>query len=152
MNISMLRRSSHDPSKSDGLREGGDMKIGLMIDEDLNRACVIKQIKNQFKNQKPQYVDSTIPMDFIDKDGFDLVVVDWGGISIGIGNSMSEHYVNYANRYAEDHPNTLLIYITVMGKHWLDSEGVNFEKLQNIKWCNTTEIKKCFEDWKKDRS
>ncbi|KKL82286.1 hypothetical protein LCGC14_1986260 [marine sediment metagenome] len=53
---------------------------------------------------------------------------------------VGQHYAAHVNKYAEDHPNTLIIYITVMGVHYLKDEGLNLDNLHNIKWCKTEDI------------
>jgi len=124
------------------------MKIGLMIDDDELRRIPVSHIKRQFVGIKnKQWVDSKIPMSFIEQDGYDLIVLDYGGISIGIGNSLSESYAKYVNKYAEEHPNTLIVYITGMGKQFLEMEGINFADLQNIKWGNYSEVKEIYDKW-----
>jgi len=124
------------------------MKIGLFIDEDRGRNRVIKNLKTQFKTYKPSYVeDVCVSSKFIDSDGFDLVVLDYGGLTSTPGNSLGEHYARYVNKYAEDHPNTLIIYVTVMGEYYLKNEGVNIEGLPNIKWCNYEDVILLYQRW-----
>lgn len=113
------------------------MKIGLFIDEDAGRNRVLKSIKQQFKKYKPMYIeDICISSKLLDNDGFDLVIIDYGGLTAIPGNSLGEHYTRYINEYARNHPNTLIIYITVMGEVWLRDEGLNLDELHNIRVCN----------------
>lgn len=117
------------------------MKIGLFIDEDDGRNRVIQSIKKQFKKYKPNYIeDVCISSKLLEEDGFDLVVIDYGGLTAMPGNSLGEHYTRYVNKYAEEHPNTLFIYITVMGEHYLRDEGLNLEELHNIRVCNYGDV------------
>lgn len=117
------------------------MKIGLFLDPDIDRAKVIKNIKTQFKTYKPTYVeDECISDKLIDNDGFDLVIIDYGGITSIPGNSLGEYYSRYVNEYATNHPDTLFVYITVMGEQFLRNEGLNMDELHNIKWCNLADI------------
>ena len=119
------------------------MKIGLFIDEDSGRARVIKEIKSQFKDLKPKYVEDVCISDkLLEQDGFDLVVIDYGGLTACPGNSLGEHYSRYVNQYASEHPNTLFIYITVMGEYFLRDEGLNMDELHNIKWCNKEDVRR----------
>lgn len=117
------------------------MKIGLFIDEDSGRKRVIKSIKTQFKCYIPSYIEDICISDkLLDNDGFDLVIIDYGGLTASPGNSLGEHYTRYVNKYAENHPNTLIIYITVMGEEYLKEEGLNLEELHNIKWCDYEDL------------
>ncbi len=117
------------------------MKIGLFIDEDSGRNRVIKSIKAQFKKYKPTYInDICISDKLLDNDGFDLVIVDYGGLTACPGNSLGECYTRYVNEYAEEHPNTLIVYITVMGKEYLRREGLNLDELHNIRVCDYKDI------------
>jgi hypothetical protein len=117
------------------------MKIGLFIDEDTNRNRTIKTLKTQFRKYKPTYIeDVCISSKLIDNDGFDLVIIDYGALTSVPGNSLGEHYARYVNKYASEHPNTLIIYITVMGEHWLRDEGLNLDDLHNIRWCHTEDV------------
>jgi len=117
------------------------MKIGLFIDEDAGRKRVLKNIKQQFKKFKPTYIeDICISSKLLDNDGFDLVILDYGGLTSIPGNSLGEHYTRYVNKYAEEHPNTLIIYITVMGEYWLKDEGLNLDELHNIRVCDYEDV------------
>jgi len=117
------------------------MKIGLFIDEDLGRNQVVKNIKSQFKLYKPAYIeDVCISGKLSDEDGYDLVIIDYGGLTAMPGNSLGECYSRYVNEYANNHPNTLIVYITVMGEQYLKEEGLNLDDLCNIKWCNYEDI------------
>jgi hypothetical protein len=117
------------------------MKIGLFLDEDTGRARQIKSIKAQFKIYKPTYIeDVCISSKLLNEDGFDLVIVDYGGLTSIPGNSLGEHYARYVNKYAEEHPNTLIVYVTVMGEYYLRDEGLNLDELHNIKWCHTDDV------------
>jgi hypothetical protein len=123
------------------------MKIGLFIDEDRGRPRVIKSLKEQFKDLKPSYKDDVcVGSTFID-NMYDLCVVDYGGLTSIPGNSLGEHYARYVNKYAEDHPNTLIVYITVMGSNYLESEGLNLEELHNIRWCNYDDVRLLWNRW-----
>lgn len=123
------------------------MKIGLFIDDADDRKKNIKNIKFQFKPYKPTYIeDMCISDKLIDNDGFDLVIIDYGGLTSMPGNSLGECYSRYVNEYAENHPNTLFIYITVMGEEYLKGEGLNLDELHNIKWCNIEDV---IHIWKK---
>jgi len=123
------------------------MKIGLFIDQDEDRKKIVKEIKDQFKSHKPSYVEDVCISDkLLEQDGFDLVIIDYGGLTSMPGNSLGEAYSRYVNEYAENHPNTLFIYITVMGEEYLKSEGLNLDDLHNIKWCNRWDI---LSVWKK---
>lgn len=128
------------------------MKIGLFIDdlEDKKyRDRTIKTIKNQFKKLKPVYIeDKCISDKLIGQDGFDLVILDYGALTSIPGNSLGECYARYINEYAGNHPNTLFVYITVMGKHYLESEGINFDELHNIKVCDKEDIGLLYERYK----
>jgi len=117
------------------------MKIGLFIDEADDRKRTIKNIKSQFKQYEPKYIeDVCISSKLLDEDGFDLVVIDYGGLTSIPGNSLGEHYARYVNKYAEEHPNTLIVYITCMGKNYLEDDGLNMEELHNIKLCNKDDL------------
>jgi hypothetical protein len=117
------------------------MKIGLFIDEGEGRTRQIKTIKSQFKKYKPKYIeDVCISSKLIDEDGFDLVIIDYGALTSMPGNTIGECYARYVNEYAGNHPNTLIIYITVMGEHWLKDEGLNLDELHNIIWCKIEDV------------
>jgi hypothetical protein len=117
------------------------MKIGLFIDEGEGRIRQIKTIKSQFKIYKPTYIeDVCISSKLLDNDGFDLVIIDYGGLTAMPGNSLGEHYTRYVNQYAEEHPNTLITYITVMGESWLRDEGLILDELHNIRVCNYEDV------------
>jgi hypothetical protein len=127
------------------------MKIGLFIDEGEGRIRQIKTIKSQFKIYKPTYIeDVCISSKLLDNDGFDLVIVDYGALTSMPGNSLGEHYARYVNKYAEEHPNTLIIYVTVMGEHYLRDEGLNLDELHNIKWCHTEDVIYLWKRYKND--
>ncbi len=124
------------------------MKIGIFIDEDDGRDRNIKTIKSLFKSYKPDYIEDVCVSDkLLNEDGFDLVIIDYGGLTSIPGNSLGECYARYVNKYAEDHPNTLIIYTTVMGQHYLESEGLNLEGLCNIKWCDTEDVIYLWKKW-----
>ena len=123
------------------------MKIGLFIDEDEGRARHIKAIKKHFKDLKPRYIEDTCVSSKLIDNIFDLCILDYGGLTSIPGNSLGEHYARYVNKYAEDHPSTLLVYITVMGAHYLESEGLNLENLCNIKWCNYEDVRLLWNKW-----
>ena len=126
------------------------MKIGLFLDEGAGRVRQIKNIKAQFKKYKPIYVeDVCISSKLLEDDGFDLVIIDYGGLTSIPGNSLGEHYARYVNKYAENHPNTLIVYVTVMGEHYLRDEGLNLDELHNIKWCHTEDVIYLWEKYKK---
>jgi len=126
------------------------MKIGLFLDEGAGRVRQIKNIKAQFKKYKPIYVeDVCISSKLLEDDGFDLVIIDYGGLTSIPGNSLGEHYARYVNKYAENHPNTLIVYVTVMGEHYLRDEGLNLDELHNIKWCHTDDVIYLWEKYKK---
>jgi hypothetical protein len=117
------------------------MKIGIFLDEADDRKNNIKDIKSQFKSYKPTYVEDICISDkLLENDGFDLVIIDYGGLTSIPGNSLGECYARYVNKYAEEHPNTLFIYITVMGEEYLKGEGLNLDELHNIKWCNREDL------------
>jgi hypothetical protein len=123
------------------------MKIGIFLDEDNDRKRIIKEIKEMFKKYKPSYIDDVcISSKLLDNDGFDLVIIDYGGLTTIPGNSLGECYARYVNKYAEEHPNTLFIYITVMGEEYLKSEGLNLDDLHNIKWCNRVDLLKLWKE------
>lgn len=125
------------------------MKIGLIIDDDDYRKRTIKNIKSQFKIYKPKYIeDIGVTPKILDEDGFDLIIVDYGGLTSIPGNSLGEHYARYINKYAEDHPNTLMVYVTVMGEHYLRDEGLNLDELYNIRWCKTEDLIYLWKKWK----
>jgi hypothetical protein len=127
------------------------MKIGIFLDEDIDRKNIIKEIKDMFKKYKPSYVDDVcISSKLIDNDGFDLVIIDYGGLTSIPGNSLGECYARDVNKYAEEHPNTLFIYITVMGEEYLRAEGLNLDELHNIKWCNREDLLKTWKEYNKD--
>jgi hypothetical protein len=124
------------------------MKIGIFLDEDDDRKRIIKEIKEMFKKYKPSYIeDVCISSKLLDNDGFDLVIIDYGGLTTIPGNSLGECYARYVNKYAEEHPNTLFIYITVMGEEYLRSEGLNLDDLHNIKWCNREDLLKTWKEY-----
>ena len=124
------------------------MKIGLFIDESDDRVVQIKEIKKLFKNLKPKYLEDTCVSSKLIDNIFDLCILDYGGLTSFPGNSLGEHYTRYVNKYAEDHPNTLIIYITVMGSKYLESEGLNLDKLHNIKWCNSKDVRIIWDKWR----
>ena len=127
------------------------MKIGIFIDEAMDRKRNIKEIKAQFKKYKPIYIEDVCISDkLIGNDGFDLVIIDYGGLTLIPGDSLGECYAWYVNEYAENHPNTLFLYITVMGEQYLESEGLNLYGLHNIKWCNKEYIVDYWEKYKND--
>jgi hypothetical protein len=117
------------------------VKIGIFIDEDQDRSKVIKEIKKQFSIFNPTYVeDMCISEKLLDESGFDLVVIDYGGLTTIPGNSLGEHYARYVNEYAANHPSTLIVYITVMGAQYLATEGLNMDDLHNIQWCDRQDL------------
>ncbi len=125
------------------------MKIGLFIDEDAGRNRVIAGIKSLYKSYKPRYVEDVCVSDkLLDNDGFDLVIIDYGGLTSYPGNSLGECYARYVNKYAEDHPNTLIIYISVMSKEWLERDGLDFDKLHNIKYSNIAGSISLWKKWR----
>lgn len=126
------------------------MKIGLFLDEADDRKKNIRRIKSQFKPYNAKYIeDVCISHKLLENDGFDLVVIDYGGLTSIPGNSLGECYARYVNKYAEEHPNTLFLYITVMGKEYLKTEGLNLDELHNIKWCNLDDISNLWHTWRK---
>jgi hypothetical protein len=123
------------------------MKIGLFITEDTGRPRQIRDLKTQFKNLKPSYIEDIAVTDKMMDNVFDLCILDYGGLTSIPGNCLGECYARYVNKYAEEHPNTLIVYITVMGSHYLESEGLNLEELHNIRWCNYDEVRLLWNRW-----
>jgi hypothetical protein len=117
------------------------MKIGLFIDEDAGRKRVITNLKKQFKDLKPSYLEDICVSHKLLDNTFDLCILDYAGLTSAPGNSLGECYARYVNKYAEDHPNTLIVYVTVMGVSYLEDEGLNMEDLHNIKWCNYEDVR-----------
>ena len=121
------------------------MKIGLFINKDDDVLQMERLVKKWFKNST--IIKCNIPQPMFNGESFDLAIIDYGDLTSIPGNSLGEHYAMYINEYAENHPNTLILYITVMGASYLKTEGLNLEGLANIKWCDSLEIKKEWDAW-----
>jgi len=126
------------------------MKVCLFIDkvDDKGYKREIKNIKEQFKDIKPSYREYNYLMEEMLRERFDLMVVDYGGISTGIGNALNETYEREVRKYATEHPNCLVLFVSVMGSSFLVNEIEENEV--NVKVSDNEAIRFHWDKWNKN--